>query len=489
MLSFQARKKDDQYLLPVMSYANGGGKIAASGAGSQYANNTSRFMTPITKQYSSPAPKPKTPVYQPYQNTMNSVKKVQTGGYQTPTVKPATPTPKPVVTPPPAATVQTNPMTKLQQIGANRQTFYQKQADDEAARQKGIFEIRSKTLEAQKPELEQRLRNFQDRSNEAIKLQEAQTAQTKQNIYDTRGEEMKLNAQTAREGRGRVQSTLAGLNTLDSNSTGQLLAKAEGNLADKQGRALGNRSAELNDADIQLQNYKLQAGSMVDDEVAKFNQAIRDISANYDINSLEYQTAVKQAYDKAQEQIYTIEESVANKELENQQYYDKLSMDQMAGGKLTDKQAMAQTGLQQIKDVRNFFVQNPNLNKWTKVPGVGRDYDTVITSLTDMIGRMRSGGAINVDEEARFRQLLPNFRDDAASAEYKLGQLDREFSNLLGQNSAGINTLSGMSSGPDPLASFRTSLQPGENIYINSQTGDVIALQQGENVPPGYVKS
>lgn len=442
MLSFQARKKEDNYLVPVYNYMNGGAAKPASTP----TQSSSKYMSTPTSNYLPKSQNVQKPIYQPYASLQSSMRTASKPGYTTPTVNKPVVKP-PVTTPTPQVQQPTSPLSKLQQIGANRQQFAQQQAQDEETRQKGIFDVRSKALEAQKPELETRLNNYRDLSRQVIAGQEEQTRLAKEGIEQSSGEEMRLNAQTAREGRGRVQSTLAGLNALDSSTTGQLLAKAEGNLSNNQATALRSQKQQLSEADNNLVAYKQQAQLAEDDEIAKFNEAIRQISANYDINSLEYQNAVKQAYDKAQESIYNIEEGVANAELENQKYYDKLSMDQTAGGKLTDKQSMAQTGLTQIQQARDFFVNSPNINKSTKIPGVGREYDTVITSLVDMIGRMRSGGAINVDEEKRFRQLLPNFMDNPQSTEYKMAQLEQEFSNLLGQSPTGMNVLSGMSGG------------------------------------------
>lgn len=333
MLSFQARKKEDNYLLPVYNYMSGGS--APKSTMQTPTQSSSKYMSSPTSRYLPKTSTVQKPIYPAYQQTQNLMR--QSSSYQTPTA--TKPPVKPPVVPPPTnipVPQPTSPLTKLQQIGANRQTFLQKQAEDEAARQKGILDIRSKTLQAQVPELEGRLNKYRDLSREAIAGQEAITAGEKERIRQESGEEMRLNAQTAREGRGRIQSTLAGLNALDSSSTGQLLAKAEGNLANNQATALRGQKQQLAEADQNLTIYKQQARLAEDDEIAKFNQAIREISANYDINSLEYQNAVKQAYDKAQEEIYKIEQGVAQAELDVQSIYEKAYAEQdaknMAGG-------------------------------------------------------------------------------------------------------------------------------------------------------------
>lgn len=49
-------------------------------------------------------------------------------------------------------------------------------------------------------------------------------------------------------------------------------------------------------------------------------------------------------------------------------------------------------------------------------------------NLSDLVGRMRSGGAINKDEEKRFLKLIPRFGDTEETVKYKLNQLNKEFS-------------------------------------------------------------
>jgi len=55
---------------------------------------------------------------------------------------------------------------------------------------------------------------------------------------------------------------------------------------------------------------------------------------------------------------------------------------------------------------------------------------SVRSNLADRIGRIRSGGAINKDEEKRFMGLLPGFADDPETIEFKLEKLEKEFSEV-----------------------------------------------------------
>ena len=70
--------------------------------------------------------------------------------------------------------------------------------------------------------------------------------------------------------------------------------------------------------------------------------------------------------------------------------------------------------------------------------GLGRVFkedqaiDVVNEKLADDIGRMRSGGAINSDEEARFKRLLPTAADSGEAAQVKITQIRNELKSRLG---------------------------------------------------------
>lgn len=97
---------------------------------------------------------------------------------------------------------------------------------------------------------------------------------------------------------------------------------------------------------------------------------------------------------------------------------------------------IAVTGIEDVAKLRQMFADNPSQAKTTKIPFAGQSYDTLIENVTDKIGRLRSGGAINSDEEARFKRLLPTFWDTPNTVQFKLNQLEQEFQGLAGMGMA-----------------------------------------------------
>lgn len=73
-------------------------------------------------------------------------------------------------------------------------------------------------------------------------------------------------------------------------------------------------------------------------------------------------------------------------------------------------------------------------------------------NLSDLIGRLRSGGAINKDEEARYLRLVPKYGDKSETINFKIKQLEKNF-NTLQTTLGGTSNVS--NEGGDPLGLFK----------------------------------
>lgn len=109
-------------------------------------------------------------------------------------------------------------------------------------------------------------------------------------------------------------------------------------------------------------------------------------------------------------------------------------------GKLEKKGAEAQAkvgglanSLATLKELDDLYSQGKKKSYITSdLPVVGQfmtdtDVDVVTRKLTDDIGRLRSGGAINKDEETRFMKMLPRAGDTPEIAQNKIRALTQEF--------------------------------------------------------------
>lgn len=108
----------------------------------------------------------------------------------------------------------------------------------------------------------------------------------------------------------------------------------------------------------------------------------------------------------------------------------------------------AQSGLDSLATIQQTLTSNPNAAKLASLPGGSftqsltgtGSYTAAIANATDVIGRLRSGGAINAEEEKRFRSLLPSAFNDPETINYKLGQLSNLFQRFVNPQSAQPDT-------------------------------------------------
>lgn len=108
----------------------------------------------------------------------------------------------------------------------------------------------------------------------------------------------------------------------------------------------------------------------------------------------------------------------------------------------------AQSGLDSLNTIRQTLSSNPNAAKLSSLPGGSftqsltgtGEYSAAINNATDVIGRLRSGGAINADEEKRFRSLLPGSFDSPETVDYKLSALADLFGRFIDPQSAQPDT-------------------------------------------------
>jgi hypothetical protein len=106
----------------------------------------------------------------------------------------------------------------------------------------------------------------------------------------------------------------------------------------------------------------------------------------------------------------------------------------------------AQSGVDSLNTIYQTLQKSPNASKMASLPGGSLtsaltgtgEYKAAIANATDVIGRLRSGGAINGDEEKRFRSLLPASFDNQDTVNYKLNQLNNLFQRFINPQGAAV---------------------------------------------------
>lgn len=109
----------------------------------------------------------------------------------------------------------------------------------------------------------------------------------------------------------------------------------------------------------------------------------------------------------------------------------------------------AQSGIDSLGAISQAIQQNSSAPALASIPGGSfarnitgtGQYAAATANAVDAIGRLRSGGAINADEETRFRSLLPAAFDDPQTIQYKLQTLNSIFSRFANPQASRGGTL------------------------------------------------
>lgn len=299
-----------------------------------------------------------------------------------------------------------------------------------------LYDTTNQSLLGQIPEGQQDLENYKASQQARVEKAKAALPGQEETVNTDYGAAQKVRAQTRNESEARLKNQFAGMNASDSYGAGSLTSELSG---------LENTfNAETASADVKRldQIFKLrqdvtdvetEADSLVAAEELKLRSTIRSIQSQVGLNNIEKQNLIQQAYQASQDKVDEIDAYLA--QLQYQQ--TETSGTKSTTGKVAAKDAnIAKSGIDAIANIRSFISQNPNINKDIN-PLSSREYKATITNASDLIGRLRSGGAIQEAEEKRFRSLLPTYWDDANAINYKLNQLEQEFSNLLGVQTGG----------------------------------------------------
>lgn len=128
----------------------------------------------------------------------------------------------------------------------------------------------------------------------------------------------------------------------------------------------------------------------------------------------------------------------------------KMVLDALNGGETEQKAAKplsseekklksyTKSGLKSVDDLESFLSKDKgllfqaNLPDFAKSPKA-KQFQAAIDNAADAFGRLRSGGAINAEESAKFKQLLPTTFDDEETINYKINQIKNTFKDIADQ--------------------------------------------------------
>jgi hypothetical protein len=107
-------------------------------------------------------------------------------------------------------------------------------------------------------------------------------------------------------------------------------------------------------------------------------------------------------------------------------------------GEAAKLKELGEGGLRQVKELRNLITKTDGTFDKSRIAqgaiGLDRSVSFIIDDLSDQVGRLRSGGAITADEEARFLRLLPGVADTVFGSDFdierKLKEIELKFGGI-----------------------------------------------------------
>lgn len=382
---------------------------------------------------------------------------------------------------------QSNSMENyLNSSQARAEALAKQQADEQQRIAEETYNQEASALQAQQDNLQGQLGQYRARTQEDLANQQKAADQSKANAKEEWGAAQRRLAQTRMQQKSALEKQYASLGTVDSYGTGSFTganANVENDFTRMTNETQNNMLNRLAEIDNNFLNAKTEATRRMQDEESKYNQAVQQINQQLAGNAQLKGQALRQAamtlqqrraeiYDQieglkmqAEQDKYETQQKLALQAQQDAQFQDEFSklsqqfistgkpqtMDDvifinknkdtykeiigsMSGqsnngaGKVAAKDAnIARQGMETIMNIKDNLGARQDIN-----PLSNRSYKTSITNLSDMIGRLRSGGAINSEEEKRFKSLLPTYFDDEVTAQNKIQSIYNEFSSLLG---------------------------------------------------------
>ena len=332
-----------------------GGKIPASGVGSQYANQT--------------IPKPTTTVETP---------KVQSAADKY--------------------------LANIQALGAKQQAAAKQRALDNENRLKERYNLANQGLEGQIPELDAELENF--KATEAAGLAEAKKAAEAQKATtsDYYGEAQRLAAQTRNETRGQTGRTFANLGTIDSRGEGsyqQGMENIDTEFNRETQKRLNEKAAKLSDIDSTYLKAEVASNNAIRAKEAEKAKLVRQIKLAQQQNNLDLADQLTAAYQVADDTITEIENNLMQLKYASEQETEKTQreLDQLKGL----SESFLTTGKPSTMNDMLFMKDNPDFAKNIVSLGLGTGEGS--KSIVSAIDRVLSGNTQGISGTFRSGNL------------------------------------------------------------------------------------
>lgn len=189
-----------------------------------------------------------------------------------------------------------------EQMAKNETDLYNRQMER-------IYGQTAKTLKDQIPVLQERSQTTQDLIRKGLENVNQQGTIAKENIEEQTGTTLRSQAQSKREVDSKRNAIFAGNNTTDSYGFGGYQmeqSNADNEFLREQNMTKRERDQQLAGIDSQLVSAQTTAEMAINDEVAKFNDAVRQINSSLTMGEIEKKNAIENSYNNLEKTLFSI---------------------------------------------------------------------------------------------------------------------------------------------------------------------------------------
>lgn len=362
----------------------------------------------------------------------------------------------------------------------------QRVSQEEAAGQKQQelidqrYNLANENIRGSIPNLQNIFNTYKTNTNADIAEAVRQGEVQKEQARDYAAESNRTAAQARQESQAQARQKFAAQGAVDSGGAGSYQMANE-NIDSDFNRYVQQNSKELTtkltDIDAAVGQYQRQASSLIQNEESKLIESIRQIEFTLADNEIAKNQAIQEAYQKAQDRINVIKDTLSG--IEQQAIEQKntleielekinktaLTPEFMATGvpsnqaeyefmvknkdfykdtglissqpKLTSTQEnkvqLANSGIRALDELESIFQSDPNVVWKSAIPGQlgAREYSAAATRAVEGLLRARSGAAVPESEIKRYIQAnLPRFGDTPAASQSKLAAFRKDLQDV-----------------------------------------------------------
>jgi len=385
------------------------------------------------------------------------------------------------------APTYSNPFLDTLKTSSNERISQTQSSADQLAKQlQESYQRQAQRTQSLAPLYQNQFNQFKSDTEADIAAEEQRGQREQAKTRDYYGEALRRSAQANREAQGQIQGVFANLNTIDSSGFNQQTLNQNARFVGGQQGIFKEQAGKLSDIDAAVSQYRREAQRQIQSENIKLQQQLVNIANTLDQGSMEYEQAIRKAYQDAKDRVDSISDTITQIEMQayetqrqsqqtqlspefmrtgvptNQTEYEFLIKNQDAVNKYTQGGSSNQAK-QEVLGAIESVLNSPtgidsvfgygNLNPLNKLPGAGAQTTKAnVDRLRSLISlenaqKLKGQGAITENE----RKLLADASTILSNPWISPEQAQNELARLYQQFGGTMQSSQSTMQGNDPL--------------------------------------